>query len=1111
MAFAKRYYSNFKSLAGYNYRLEIWQEDYTGSSYEILLGKGGPKLSYKADKDDRYASIIASTLKVPITIAVGTSPNIVGTLDLIAFQEELRNSLEEKQVYIHLYRKGTSGTVSGTRPLWSGYVLIDFTSSVDESYPNEFSITATDGLGILKNIDFVEDGATAPYDEMDIFTTSKRFTEYIYHILNSMGVATTSEGAGENWSYSTSVEWYNEEHQGTTNAYDPLYLTKGKCMHFYTPEEQDDGSTIYNADDSYKVLQKILQAWGCRIVYWQHRYHIIQIDTYENSAGGTFASPSNIKTRIYDNSNSSVSNLDYLGNNYWTPYELIINDQVSTPEYIKKLSTTKYDYTTPIAKVDAKFIVGGATNHYMGFPFPFLGGVNKENTQKLNNLLGADSLYVEFELTCDHNNANGILNGTNLGSADASNNLGSNMTWSAFDCRVYFQLGIVTPAGSQGGWTVSQYTQIGIYNSTSGNHEIVDKSSTPYDDTNLPYFQFNNIPKNGSKTQTFGFNFERISTDAILAGEFKVSLELQAGRQSQNPAFTFALSNKSAVGFDPISVPKTGGGTTDVSTFLAVRDANNPSTGWTPIHTNTATLDVGLGAFTFHETPNPQSLWTATYNTQHNVGLAAYIGMFQFTSWANNSGLINNIPPNVGVLTFINSTTLSAVNITSTASDNDTFIYDLQGLLWGDTPATTDTATLEVWDGSAWVFTNYTGKWGRDTTSGTTRFVTLLMEEILKGGAHSLKKASMDLVMLENGKTKSDGSGTNQWQFISPVTKIKESDPLNLSSHIEYIMLRGDFHIAQDEWSGEWIQFDRDNSLSVTSSLTDVITPLQNVIQGTGAGINCIGASQGYNFNNLGLMITTTSANITAATLTEIDINKIGVAVLKSGDSISLLDQYSSIVQTLTVNADQSADDTTLTITSTTFSTLIPAGALIYMTRADLKSQVDHKTRGTIAGMPVDADELGCIKYDAGDSVYTIDADTIIGVDLDYIKILPSDFLANDDNTTYSVAWKDGSGQTGVIPEDGALEMFAFVSIPSGKTATKVDVWGSNAKALNVYEHDVNAGAGMGTAIGTGTVNTELDITDTASTATNYLVIKITTTATSNRIYGGKVTIIDTP
>ena len=91
---------------------------------------------------------------------------------------------------------------------------------------------------------------------------------------------------------------------------------------------------------------------------------------------------------------------------------------------------------------------------------------------------------------------------------------------------------------------------------------------------------------------------------------------------------------------------------------------------------------------------------------------------------------------------------------------------------------------------------------------------------------------------------------------------------------------------------------------------------------------------------------------------------------------------------------------------------------------------------------------------------------------------------------------------------DAAQEMIATVNIPYGTTATEVYVWGSvTTKVVEAYVGNVNAN-GIGSAIGTGTTNgSAISITSTASTETNYLLILVKVTATSNRIYGGKVTL----
>jgi hypothetical protein len=88
--------------------------------------------------------------------------------------------------------------------------------------------------------------------------------------------------------------------------------------------------------------------------------------------------------------------------------------------------------------------------------------------------------------------------------------------------------------------------------------------------------------------------------------------------------------------------------------------------------------------------------------------------------------------------------------------------------------------------------------------------------------------------------------------------------------------------------------------------------------------------------------------------------------------------------------------------------------------------------------------------------------------------------------------------------------MIAFVAIPEGKKATHVDVWANGNRVLKVHELDVDDTHDFtDTPKGTGTCNTQLDITDVNSTATNFLGVVVVATATSQKTYGGLVTIAD--
>ena len=122
------------------------------------------------------------------------------------------------------------------------------------------------------------------------------------------------------------------------------------------------------------------------------------------------------------------------------------------------------------------------------------------------------------------------------------------------------------------------------------------------------------------------------------------------------------------------------------------------------------------------------------------------------------------------------------------------------------------------------------------------------------------------------------------------------------------------------------------------------------------------------------------------------------------------------------------------------------------------------------------------------------------------IKILPRDFIADDGGRPIMI------DDTGVASEELFLESFssnplyATVSIPTGYTATAVMIFGSATDAVEVWEHQINSKTGV--SKGTGNVDTEIDITDVASSTTNYLFIQVAN-ASGNEIHGGYVVITE--
>ena len=203
------------------------------------------------------------------------------------------------------------------------------------------------------------------------------------------------------------------------------------------------------------------------------------------------------------------------------------------------------------------------------------------------------------------------------------------------------------------------------------------------------------------------------------------------------------------------------------------------------------------------------------------------------------------------------------------------------------------------------------------------------------------------------------------------------------------------------------------------------------------------------------------------------------------------------------IYADAAQSAVEFFIVTTTLSESINKGAKITIDKENLFLQYQRKTEGTVGGMPITSESIGKLEFKSG--VYSFPA-----VDPNYVKILPSDFMINDDASGPVITpavFNDGTN-TGVSVENTDQELIATINIPFGTTATDVSIWGSNTtKTVEVYEMNIAAN-GKGSTVGTGTTNgSAISIGTVDSTTVNYLMIKILVSSTNHRIWGGVVTL----
>lgn len=118
------------------------------------------------------------------------------------------------------------------------------------------------------------------------------------------------------------------------------------------------------------------------------------------------------------------------------------------------------------------------------------------------------------------------------------------------------------------------------------------------------------------------------------------------------------------------------------------------------------------------------------------------------------------------------------------------------------------------------------------------------------------------------------------------------------------------------------------------------------------------------------------------------------------------------------------------------------------------------------------------------------------------LKILPTQFMGNDDvSLERTVIEDDVRGKLGVRVTNASQEIFANVSIPQGLKVTHYRVYASATLATILY--GVTYTDGAASTIGNGNSGANIALrSNYDSSETNYVSLKVTTTATNQIIYG---------
>jgi hypothetical protein len=763
MAFGKKYFSEYKSGNNLEYYCEIWVEGQTAAAVQIEIGEGGPIIEYDTDKNDRFSPIISSSCKFPF---------LVKNFLFADFIDELRTIYQEREVYLHLYRSPQSGHLL-VAPLWSGYLVMDLGSGVDQSFPYDQELVFTDGLSLLKDVDWVNlglSGGTPPFEERtagnyaeeNMYYGPGRFTYWLKEVLKKTGAATTFEGASQNYRFTTAVNWYNGINNVITQSSDPLYLTKSSMSLFHT---KDDNGVFY-PDNTYNVLKQILRHWGARITYWKHQFWIVQIPEYIENSSGTITAPININSRVYSNTGFFQGSQPHLGSTYYSRYDQTISNQK-----ISKLTGTQYSYLPRIKNVKADFLSFSSKNYYGGFPFGLTATTQELFQGTINNPSTADFIWLTIPLDWIWDMTGSLLvNGH------------TNGWWAYIKFNFY-----VAQEDDATGIITTYYLQ---YNSSSGSYYWIDSASWVPLGNESPKYIIKS--KNISESNYIGFQqkipFIDDSGNAIsMSGAWSFYLDIED--YSSNGSF---YCNFSGYGSSQI-----------VRNPQQARNLPSPS---------------GIG-----NTTSGKVLWANTLQDAQGV---ANVNIANPNPSGFNAGTgtddfeLNTTSPFMGLLQLLNNTTSASFgqsfDTLVDSNNKDSEEYSFGQLLWGDAVEFSQSA-LEVYNGTTYQTTDPVGQWGRGILSGNKTFTELLVDEFLTGQTKIVISPSMRLAVGNENKTETIGLNSRP-RYVNPIGKLRETrdgvDP-------EYFFRKGSFYTLLDEWDYEGYQIIR-NALSSTTTTNNI-------------------------------------------------------------------------------------------------------------------------------------------------------------------------------------------------------------------------------------------------------------------------------------------------
>jgi len=328
------------------YRLEVYNNNAISSTtYKPKLGADGFTLTYQTDNDNRFTGLIPSEVEFDILVTENGEQAVVN---------DIRGS-----VYggfdIAIYKSNDDVTYE---LYWAGLLLNDISPEQDISRPTIVKLTAVCGLAPLRDIDFnVDTGYSTP--------SSFQTLNYFVNIFNNqIGLQDYYWSLTDTY-ITTSVDWTTDTMTSIVSR-DPLVASRFNFMAYV--EINEDGSKKFKS--SFELLDNVCKAWGMRCFFSDGRWHLIQVNNYDNWKAPNTHYIRNF-SKVYNSSNAGASLLSSSNASYTTTEGTNIKRYGGSFDFLPILRSVETNY-----------------NHLQSFDMPFFYYYNNSDssTQYQTNL-----------------------------------------------------------------------------------------------------------------------------------------------------------------------------------------------------------------------------------------------------------------------------------------------------------------------------------------------------------------------------------------------------------------------------------------------------------------------------------------------------------------------------------------------------------------------------------------------------------------------------------------------------------------------------------------------------------------------------------------------------